>query len=311
MQVPAWCGYVIRKEPIISYVAEEIASQPDSWLRATDLASRFGDLPTRGERVAVIGCGTSWFIAQSYAWLRENSGAGITDAFAASEHALAMRDYDAVLVISRSGTTTEILDLVESLRPSSLRLTALTADGNAALASRVPGAVTLDWADERSVVQTRFATTALMALRCSLGEDVSDVIASARAALDEPLDPLLRTADQFTFVGRGWSVGIANEAALKVREASQLWTESYPALEYRHGPISIAQPGRVVWSLGETPSGLAADVAPTGALFVETLSDPLVDLLRIQRLAVDIAADRGLDPDHPRSLTRAVTLATR
>lgn len=258
----------------------------------------------------MIGCGTSWFVAQSYAWMRENSGAGITDAFAASEHALSMRDYDAVLVISRSGTTTEILDIVESLRSSSLRLTALTADRNAALASLVPGAVILDWADEQSVVQTRFATTALMALRSSLGEDVSAVIASAREALDEPLDPRLRSADQFTFVGRGWSVGIANEAALKLREASQLWTESYPALEYRHGPISIAQPGRVVWSLGGTPSGLAADVAPTGALFVETLSDPLVDLLRIQQLAVGIATDRGLDPDHPRSLTRAVTLAT-
>lgn len=259
----------------------------------------------------MIGCGTSWFVAQSYAWLRENSGAGITDAFAASEHALAMRDYDAVLVISRSGTTTEILDLVESLRSSSPRVMALTADRDAALASLVPHAVTLDWADEQSVVQTRFATTALMALRSSLGEDVSDVIDAARAAVDEPLDPQLRASDQFTFIGRGWSVGIANEAALKLREASQLWTESYPALEYRHGPISIAQPGRVVWSLGSAPSGLAEDVANTGALFVETLSDPLVDLLRIQRLAVDLASDRGLDPDHPRSLTRAVTLATR
>jgi fructoselysine-6-P-deglycase FrlB-like protein len=259
----------------------------------------------------VVGCGTSWFVAQSYAWLRENSGAGITDAYAASEHALALRDYDSVLVISRSGTTTEILDLVDSLRSSGLRLTALTADRNAELASRVPHAVTLDWADEQSVVQTRFATTALVALRSSLGEDVSDVIASARTALDEPLDQRLLAADQFTFVGRGWSVGIANEAALKLREASQLWTESYPALEYRHGPISIAQPGRVVWSLGRTPSGLVDDVAPTGALFVETLSDPLVDLLRIQRLAVDLATDRGLDPDHPRSLSRAVTLAAR
>lgn len=259
----------------------------------------------------MIGCGTSWFVAQSYAWMREHSGAGITDAYAASEHGLASRDYDTVLVISRSGTTTEILDLVDSLRSRDVRVAALTADPDAALASLVPHALVLDWADERSVVQTRFATTALMALRSSLGEDVTDVIASAREALDEPIDPRLRASDQFTFIGRGWSVGIANEAALKLREASQLWTESYPALEYRHGPISIAQGGRVVWSLGTAPTGLADDVAPTGALFVETLSDPLVDLLRIQRLAVDLAGDRGLDADHPRSLTRAVTLATR
>jgi fructoselysine-6-P-deglycase FrlB-like protein len=263
-----------------------------------------------GERVAVIGCGTSWFVAQSYAWMREQRGHGLTDAFAASEHALARREYDTVFVISRSGTTTEILDLVGDLDPGT-RVVALTADPAAQLAALVPHAVVLDWADERSVVQTRFATTALMALRASLGEDLRPVIDAAALALDEEVDPRARVAGQFTFIGRNWSVGIANEAALKLREAAQVWTESYPALEYRHGPISIAEPGRVVWALGAEPTGLADDVAATGAQFIEHLSDPLVDLVRIQRLAVTLAGDRGLDPDRPRSLSRAVTLTNR
>ena len=64
----------------------EIASQPACWLRAAGLAGTVaGVLPAHGERVAVVGCGTSWFIAQSYAALRETSGHGETDAFAASE----------------------------------------------------------------------------------------------------------------------------------------------------------------------------------------------------------------------------------
>ncbi|MCS5732185.1 SIS domain-containing protein [Herbiconiux daphne] len=258
----------------------------------------------------MIGCGTSWFIAQSYARLREAGGFGVTDAFAASEHSLRGRDYDTVLVISRSGTTTEILDLVAELGTST-RVMALTADPDAPLAQAVPGAIVLDWADERSIVQTRFATTALMALRASLGEDLRSVIEAGREAALEEIDARARVAGQFTFLGRGWSVGLANEAALKLREAAQVWTESYPAFEYRHGPISIAEPGRVVWSLGTEPSGIADDVEPTGALFIENLSDPVVDLLRIQRLAVLLANDRGLDPDRPRSLTRAVTLTDR
>ena len=50
----------------------EVASQPACWLRAGGLAASFtGVLPAPGERVAVTGCGTSWFIAQSYAALRE------------------------------------------------------------------------------------------------------------------------------------------------------------------------------------------------------------------------------------------------
>ena len=40
------------------------------------------------------------------------------------------------------------------------------------------------------------------------------------------------------FLGDGWTVGLANEAALKMREAAGAWTEAYPAMEYRHGPIS-------------------------------------------------------------------------
>ena len=64
----------------------EVASQPACWLRAAGLAAeRRGPAAGPGERVAVTGCGTSWFIAQSYAALREASGQGETDAFAASE----------------------------------------------------------------------------------------------------------------------------------------------------------------------------------------------------------------------------------
>ncbi len=60
-----------------------------------------------------MGCGTSWFVAQSYAWLREAGGQGRTDAFAASE-AFVDRDYDAIVAITRSGTTTEVLELLDA-----------------------------------------------------------------------------------------------------------------------------------------------------------------------------------------------------
>src|SRR5580693_6284239 len=93
-------------------IEAEVASQPECWLRAAGLAAEVaGILPARGERVAVAGCGTSWFIAQSYAAAREAAGHGETDAFAASEFP-AGRRYDRILALSRSGTTTEILDLL-------------------------------------------------------------------------------------------------------------------------------------------------------------------------------------------------------
>ena len=77
----------------------EVASQPGCWRRAVRLASQVaGQLPARGERVAVAGCGTSWFMAQSYAAAREQASYGETDAFAASEMPLGRR-YDRVVVL--------------------------------------------------------------------------------------------------------------------------------------------------------------------------------------------------------------------
>lgn len=169
--------------------------------------------------------------------------------------------------------------------------------------------VVLDFADERSVVQTRFATTALTLLRAHFGLHTDAVVADARAALAAGLPEGLVERTEFTFLGRGWTVGLANEAGLKMREASLSWTEAYPAMEYRHGPISISTAGTATWMFGEAPDGLAEQVRDTGAMWVPGELDPLAELVRAQRLAVAVAAARGLDPDRPRHLTRSVILA--
>lgn len=288
-----------------TFVSEELASQPETWRAAAALLPTIADsLPAPGERVAVVGCGTSWFIAMAYAVAREQAGLGVTDAFAGSEYP-ATREYDRVVTISRSGTTTEIVSLLEALAGQRTVLVTAVADSPAAaVAGRT---VALPFADERSVVQTRFATTTLALLRASLGDDVEALAAQAETALALPIDDLL-DAEQVTFVGRGAAVGLTAEAALKTREAAQFWAESYPAMDYRHGPIAIAQPGRLVWSLGAAPQGLADEVAATGARFVHHDLDPLAGLVVVHRFAVALAGRRGLDPDHPRSLTRSVIL---
>ncbi|WP_329172865.1 SIS domain-containing protein [Streptomyces sp. NBC_01477] len=303
--------------PTDSATTAEIVSQPECWQRAAAMApAAAGQLPGEGERVAVVGCGTSWFMAQSYAALREQRGHGETDAFAASEFPFGRR-YDRVLAITRSGTTTEVLRAAERLRAAGVPVTAITADPHTPVAAAVDQVVVLDFADERSVVQTRFATTALALLRAHLGEDLTRAVADLGPALAQDLPADLVAAEQFTFLGTGWTCGLAQEAALKMREAAGAWTESYPAMEYRHGPISITGPGRVAWVLGALPEGLAADVAGVGGRLEAGSAadgggaalDPLADLVRVQRLAVAIAESRGYDPDRPRNLTRSVVLA--
>jgi fructoselysine-6-P-deglycase FrlB-like protein len=291
----------------MTHIEVEIASQPDCWYKAVQLAGDVAAaLPQRGERVAVAGCGTSLYAAQVLAGLRESSGHGETDAFPASEMPDG-RSYDRVLTLTRSGTTTEVLGLLVRLRRTT-RTVAITASASTPVTEAADEAVVLDFADERSVVQTRFPTTVLALLRAHLGEDLTSVIAQAESAKTEILPDELVTRTQFTFLGRGWTVGLANEAALKVRETSQSWTESYPAMEYRHGPMSVADERSVTWMLGSPPDGLAQEVARTGALWVASDLDPMAELVRAQRLAVAMAEARGLDPDSPRNLTRSIVL---
>jgi fructoselysine-6-P-deglycase FrlB-like protein len=114
--------------------------------------------------------------------------------------------------------------------------------------------------------------------------------------------------EQWTFLGRGWVNGLAHEAALKLRESAQAWTEAYPLFEYRHGPISIAAPGRVIWSLAPLDDATVQELEQTGATVVANGLDPLAALVQCQRAAVALAEARGLDPDRPRNLTRSVVL---
>jgi fructoselysine-6-P-deglycase FrlB-like protein len=300
----------------MSYLADEIASQPGCWSKAIETAgSAEWALPRPGERVAAVGCGSSLNVARCYAALREAAGQGVTDAFPASE-VPATRRYDRLVFISRTGTTTEVLDALRgAARDAST--TAVTADPDAPLAREARHLVLLDFADERSVVSSRFITSSIVLLRAHLAScagaglsaDVRALPDAAAREVTRPLPAELVERTEFTFLGRGWAAAVADEAALKLREASRTWAESYPAMEYRHGPISVSDENTVVWALGAVPADLLADARRTGATVITSDADPLAGLIGAQRLAAALAGWKGIDPDQPRALSRSVILA--
>ena len=264
--------------------SREIASQPAVWERGIALADEArAALAAPGERTLILGCGTSWFMAQSVAVLREQAGLGETDAVCASEYTPG-RGYDRVVAISRSGTSTEVLDALVDTR------------------------LLLDFADEISVVQTRFPTTVLALARAAFGEDLSGLVADGRTALAAPLPAAPADIDHLVFLGTGWTYGLANEAALKVREAAQAWSESYPASDFRHGPVAVAGRRSLVWMFGDVPAGLDEVARAAGAVVRRDGLDPIAQLVLAQRFALGLAVQRGLDPDRPRLLTRSVVL---
>ena len=189
--------------------------------------------------------------------------------------------------------------------------------GHADRRPRQPTTVILEFADERSVVQTRFATTALAFLRAAAGQDLdrrdrrrASAVARRRPAVDAT------AFDHFVFLGHGWTVGLANEAALKMREAAQAHTESLS----RHGVPTRADqrgggPRPLVWVARRTPDRRGRRRrAGDRRLGHGGRCDPMAELILIQRAAVALADAKGLDPDRspqPDPIRRAVVRRTQ
>lgn len=296
----------VMKSDIKFHADSEIDSQPEIWRETARFAPTVAHLlPQPGERVAVVGCGSSWFMSQAYASLREAAGQGESHYFTASEY-IYTRNYDRVVAITRSGTTTETVGLLRNLQ-GKVPTVVLTAVQGSPVTEFASDSIVMGFADEQSVVQTRWATAALGLLRTPLGIDLNALALEAEIALAEDLGELPHM-DEITYIGTGWTIGLASEAALKTREAAQFWAEAYPAMDYRHGPLAISQPGRAVWAFGEIEPALIADIAQTGATFESSTLDPMAHLIKAQRLAIALARVKGLNPDYPRNLSRSIIL---
>jgi fructoselysine-6-P-deglycase FrlB-like protein len=292
----------------VTYFSTELTSQPSVWRQAQGLADELrSKLPADGARIGLLGCGTSLYVAQAVACYRERQGAGESDAFPGSE-VPAGRAWSDVIAISRSGTTTEIIDAVKVL-PEAVNVLGIIAEAGSPLGERVTTELDLPFADEQSVVQTRFATTVLALLLGAYGWDVEASARRAEAFLSESLPEWAPEVKQFVFLGRGVGAALANEAALKFREILATWSEAYPTMEYRHGPISATGEQTLVWIMDAEEPSIDDQIRATGARVIRGEGDPLAELVRIHRFAEGLVDHRGINPDRPPHIGRSVVLA--
>jgi len=148
-----------------------------------------------------------------------------------------------------------------------------------------------------------------------------------------------RFAD-FVFLGQGGHYWLAQEAALKLTEMSSSYAQAYHTLEFRHGPKSIASKDTLITFLvsdaaADEESLLVGELKKLGAVtFVVANratpalrrdSDLLVELglgepeyarlamtaIPAQLLGLAVGLRKGLNPDVPKNLTRAVILGSK
>jgi glutamine---fructose-6-phosphate transaminase (isomerizing) len=340
----------------MSHTYAEIISQPQTWEAALAAAARsWSGRPfelTGRERFLTVGSGTSFYLAQAAAHvLQERTGRPATavpasEVFLSPASTVPSGDPLVAFVISRSGSTSEAVLAAEHLHDRA-HVVALSCRPDTELAAHAHLTIEIPEADERSVVMTRSFTSMLVALgwiAATLAGD-GDALAElerlpalARAGMHDAEAFGERLGDDtgldaFVYLGLGPNHGLAQEATLKLKEMTQVPCEAYSPLEFRHGPISIIEPGSAVVVLGATReerylpdlerelarhgahvariSPHASEAAATSLLLPDGLSDiargPLY-MPAVQLLAYHRARALGLNPDEPRNLDQVVVL---
>jgi glutamine---fructose-6-phosphate transaminase (isomerizing) len=242
------------------------------------------------------------------------------------------------LAISQSGRSPDLLAAARAARDTGAIVVALVNDADSPLAGLASIVVPQGAGLENSAAATK-------SFICSLTA-IAQMVAlwSGDAAMQEALPQLpsalamawqedwsacremLHTADHLYTVGRGLHLGIAQEAAHKLKETSLLHAEAYSSAEVLHGPNELAgenfpvllfssedasdasvkeaarrlsaQGASVMMAGGDDPGTLRVPRAPHPTLA------PIVQIQAFYRMANALACERGHDPDRPRHVQK-------
>ncbi len=231
----------------------------------------------------------------------------------------------------------------EAARRRGVPTLAITCSPKSPLAAQSTEAVVLEPANERSVTTTQSLTSMVLC-----GQLMSAIVAGNREYLGqlEQLPRLGRSVMErhhelgrrvagnrelrkFAFVGSGSLLGLAREGQLKIKEMVLLPSDSYPLLDYRHGPKSNVDEGMLVTVLStdrtraveeeflaemkRLKGKLLVVCDKAGAAdfdYVAEASSGLADFARdilymppVQFLAYYKSLEQGLSPASPRNLT--------
>jgi glutamine---fructose-6-phosphate transaminase (isomerizing) len=292
--------------------------------------------------VVVIGCGTSYYLAQTIA---ANMNANGLEAMAVPGGEWNLRREQFVpngkrvqlLALSRSGETTETVAAASSSLKRGERVIGITCEANSSLTRACTVCVYAPTHPLEDIVMTTSASLMLLVGLALGGSRITAAQVDLAQALLErsrsKFDSLVAGRTHFVYLGGGALYGIANEGALKLMEMSLSFSQAYHPLEYRHGPISLVDERSLAVILYQTDpleeSKLARELQSKGAkvigvggpgnlaldltLDLASSGDDLglrglIALPALQWLGERVAQSKGLDTRAPRHLTKVVVL---
>ncbi len=346
-----------------SFMRKEMLEQPDA-IRDTVESARADArrLPAGVRRVVLTGCGTSHHAALAGRTMIERWAGLPCSVEVAAEwpDRLPLGPDVLVLALTQSGETADTIRAIRNAAGQGAATCAITNVADSLVAREAANVVRTSAGVEIGVAATKtFAAqlTALATVAVHLGErnghlpagDAGRVLCRLTATADdvrtvldgcdaiERIAKLLADAPYAMYLGRGESLPVALEGALKIKEIAYLPVEATSAGEMKHGPIALVEHEiPVVMVLPDGPDFEKAlanlhEVHTRGAdviavttrddqrirgLARETIELPpahaafsaLVTTVALQLLAYYAACHRGHDPDRPRNLAKTVTV---
>ena len=287
-------------------------SQPEqlAWLLADPDPAGVAAARLAGRRLLLIGVGSSWHAAHQGAWMLREAGVDAEAAHAA-DLAPYERPIDAqegVIVLSHTGGTGYSMQMLERARQAGAAALHISGVGNGGELETV--------APESSYTYTASHTGALLRLAqiaTALGARLGalDAIPERVAAVLDLPGPLIGVPRRLVeLIGAGPNAWTAQEGALKIREASYIAAEGLSSEQFFHGPsVALdAQDTLVVLDGGgpaaDRTEAIAAAVQVTGARVARFAERDLSEALSVfpltvvvQRIAVELAEERGVSPD--------------
>jgi glutamine---fructose-6-phosphate transaminase (isomerizing) len=342
----------------------EILSQPQIWKETEKHLKESGTLERLAKTFSprspwlFVGCGSSYYLSRLIAAFWTNhfyipaTGVPASELLFAPDETLRRVGAEQIVLMSRSGETTEVMRAAELLQAhKTVQTLAVTCNPNSELEKLCTHTFKLDWADEKSTVMTRSFTAILLAFQRLGIHFVGDELLAG--ALDELpkqgqawLDANAKRIQEFAgkrkfadyvFLGQGVHYWLAQEAGLKITEMSSSYAQVYHSLEFRHGPRSIAGLETMITfyvsdAAKEQEITLARELKELGAavcvigngvngelknhcdLVLElNMNGPeaaryAVTAMPAHLLGTAVGLRKGLNPDAPKNLTRAVVL---
>jgi glucosamine--fructose-6-phosphate aminotransferase (isomerizing) len=339
---------LISVERTLTYAeAAEAASIAERQLAEGSGIAALGERLRRLDPPLVITCarGSSDHAATYAKYLIETRAGTPVASFAPSTsslYATPWRHFEGALflAISQSGRSPDLLVSAQAARDAGALVVAIVNESGSPLAKVAELTLPLLAGPERSVAATKsFIASLFVVLRMvaawtgaddldRAAAEAPDVLRRAWTLDWSPAVLTLSAASSLFVVGRGLNLGIAQEAALKLKETCGLHAEAFSAAEVRHGPAALVGPDFPVLMLVPDDQGaesipeLVRDFAGRGAIVLATGADeadalnlpflpnlhpalaPLATIQCFYRFAASLSVARGLDPDRPPHLRK-------